>query len=78
MKITVKFLATYRRYLPPESAGTTTCAVPPGTTVRDLLAGLPLPSGEGSVVLVNGRGAPPDAVLQDGDAVAIFPAIAGG
>jgi sulfur carrier protein ThiS len=78
LRITVKLLATYRRYLPPGSKGAYQSAVPPGATVRDLLAQLPLPPADGKVILVNGRGAPPDHILREGDVVAIFPAIAGG
>ena len=78
MKITVKFLSTYRRYLPEETGTALEWELPTGATVRDLLAELPLPSKDKKIVLVNGRGVGPDAILHEGDAVAIFPAVAGG
>lgn len=78
MRIQIKLLATYRQYLPPGSAASSyDVEVPPGTRVDDLLPQLPAPS-DGSVVLVNGRGSRPGQVLQEGDVVCLFPAIAGG
>lgn len=77
-RVTVKLLATYRRYLPAGTEGADERTLPSGGTVRDLLAQLPLPPGDAKVILVNGRGAPSDQVLQEGDIVAIFPAFAGG
>ena len=51
--------------------------LPRGTTVADVIAQLGLPD-EPRVVFVNGRHAPDDAVLTDGDRLAIFPPVAGG
>ena len=56
MKITVKFLATYRRYLPEGTGPVLDWELTAGATVRDLLAGLPLPEGDTKVVLVNVAG----------------------
>lgn len=78
MDVQIKFLATYRKYLEPGRRSPFTMEVEADTTVESLLLRLPVPSGEASVVLVNGRSAPPDQVLQEGDVVALFPAIAGG
>lgn len=77
-RVTVKLLATYRRHLPREADGSYETTIFPGAMVRDLVTQLPLPPGDAKMVLVNGRAAPPDHVLQEGDVVAIFPAIAGG
>ncbi len=80
VRITLKLFATYRRYLPPGSVGNACdLEVPPGTPVIDLLTrfGVPYASGA-SVILVNGRGVPPEQALKAGDVVAIFPALAGG
>jgi len=78
VRIQIKLLATYRQYLPLDSTGSSyDVEVPPGTRVDDLLLQLPVPS-DGSVVLVNGRGPQPGQVLQEGDVVCLFPAIAGG
>jgi len=47
--------------------------------VIDLLTRLGVPHEPGaSVILVNGRGVPPEQALEAGDVVAAFPALAGG
>lgn len=79
MRVAVKLLATYAKYLPPGVEGSTyEVEVEPGTTVDELVATLPVPGPDASVVLVNGRGARPGQVLQEGDVICLFPAIAGG
>ncbi len=79
MKVRLKLFATYRRYLPPDSSGNALdLTVPPGARVGDLLAQVGVPERESLVILVNGRDAGPERVLQEGDAVAVFPALAGG
>ena len=47
------------------------------TTIADVIAMLGLPD-EPRVVFVNGKHAPDEAVLVDGDRVAVFPPVAGG
>jgi sulfur carrier protein ThiS len=49
----------------------------PGTSVADLIVRFGLPD-EPRVVFVNGKHAPDDAVLCEGDRLAIFPPVAGG
>lgn len=49
----------------------------PGTTIADVIASLGLPD-EPRVVFINGKHAPEDAVLSEGDRLAIFPPVAGG
>ena len=79
MKVRVKLFATLRQYLPPGAQGSTCqVEVPPGTQVRDLLARYGVPERDSPVILVNGRDAAPDQVLQKDDTVAVFPALAGG
>ena len=81
MHVQVKLFATFRQYLPPETQGDAYDAqVTPGTRVGELLSqlGVPADSLEGLVVLVNGRQSDPHQVLEEGDVVAAFPAIAGG
>ena len=80
MHVTLKLFATYRRYLPPGSVGNACdLDVPTGTPVIDLLTRLGVPYESGaSVILVNGRGVPPEQVLEAGDVMAVFPALAGG
>ena len=79
MKVRVKFLATYRKYLPAGvQGGACDVDVSPGILVSDLLSGLDVPAKESMVILVNGRDAGLDHILKDNDVVAIFPAMAGG
>ncbi len=79
MRVAVKLLATYSKYLPEGAEGSAyEVEVTPGTTVDELVATLPVPGGDASVVLVNGRGPQPGQVLREGDVVCLFPAIAGG
>ena len=79
MRITLKLFATFRRYLPPEAQGNA-CQldVPVGVSVADVLSRFDVPSDGAAVLLVNGRTVEPGQELQDGDALAAFPAMAGG
>lgn len=51
---------------------------PEGTTVAGLIDSLGIPRGQVFTVLVNGRHATMDAVLQPGDRVSLFPPVGGG
>ena len=80
MQITIRLLASYRRYLPEDhdaQAGYVR-EVTPGSRVGDLLGELPIPAGDAVTHLVNGRHAGREQVLQAGDVVALFPAMGGG
>jgi molybdopterin synthase sulfur carrier subunit len=48
-----------------------------GTVVADIIKRLGLPD-EPRVVFINGKHAPDDALLSEGDRLAIFPPVAGG
>lgn len=50
----------------------------PGETVGALEVRLGIPEGEVTLRFVNGRAVEPDAVLQDGDRVGLFPPVGGG
>ena len=82
MQITVQLLATYRRYLPPGVLQDTQDSYPhevaAGTTVGEVLAGLPLAPNELVTVLVNGRHAERGDLLHPGDLLTIFPPAGGG
>ena len=80
MQITVRLLASYRQYLPQDhdtQAGYR-LSVSPGTQVNDVLAELPIPSGDVFTFFVNGRHAQRDQVLKEGDILSVFPAVGGG
>jgi molybdopterin converting factor small subunit len=77
--VTLKLFATFRRYLPPESqGGAHDLSVPAGTRASEVLEGLGVPVDGGVVILINGRTGAPQQVLEEGDVVAAFPAMAGG
>jgi molybdopterin converting factor small subunit len=80
MQITIRLLASYRRYLPEGHDGQTGYShqVPPGARVEEALAELPIPPGEVVTFFVNGRHAERNQVLQAGDVLSVFPAAAGG
>jgi molybdopterin converting factor small subunit len=80
VRVRLKLFANHRRYLPAESTrNACDVAIPLSTSVTDLLARFGVPSENGtSVVLINGRDGTPEQVLESGDVVAVFPAMAGG
>ncbi len=79
MRVIIRFIATYRSCLPPGTDGNS-CALElaPGTSVGDLAAQYGIPLDDSSVILVNGHTVDLAALLQDGDVLAAFPAMAGG
>ena len=78
MKVYVKLLNIYSKYLPPGTPGSTyDLDVPRGTLIEELLTQVPVPL-EQQVVLINGRTPLDGQFLQDGDIITIFPSMAGG
>lgn len=78
MRVELALFASLRRYVPEGEAGhERTMDLPDGTTVGQVIAMLGLPD-EPRVVFVNGRHAPEDQELHDGDRLAVFPPVAGG
>ncbi len=88
MRITFKLFATLADYLPREHEGHVRVGnelpmdVPEGTTLEQVVEKFPMPKALVHLVLVNGEFILPAErdrhVLRDGDAVAIWPPIAGG
>ena len=79
MKVEVRLFATLQPYLPAGAHGDgVSLELPPGTTVRDVVESLKIPSGLAWLAVVNGRDAAPEDVLSPGDEVAMFPPLAGG
>jgi len=78
VKIEVKLFATFAFYLPETSAGSATLEVTTQSTVRQVVTLLGVPDEMPAIILVNGRDADPEQVLEDGDVVAMFPPLAGG
>ena len=87
MQITFKLFATLSEYLPREHEGARVdheiaLDVPEATAVQDVIERFRLPPDLVHLVLVNGRYVPPaersSHRLSDGDALAVWPPIAGG
>lgn len=87
MHITFKAFATLRDYLPPQephggSRGEIAVEVPEGTSVQAVIDQFNMPRPLVHLVLVNGHYIPPAErpchQLRQGDALAIWPPIAGG
>ena len=83
MQITLKLYAQLTDFLPAGAAqNKVDLDVPEGTTIAALLQSLNLPSKLVHLVLVNGLFVPPDAGLRQplrtGDALAVWPPVAGG
>jgi sulfur carrier protein ThiS len=88
VRITFKLFASLSEHLPREHEGHARVGnelpldVPEGTTLEDVLGKFPLPRALVHLVLVNGEFILPAErarhVLRAGDAVAIWPPIAGG
>ncbi|MFP4034115.1 MAG: MoaD/ThiS family protein [Desulfovermiculus sp.] len=75
MKIQIRCYATLARYQP---GAADEYVLSPGTTVSDLAVQLGADLDEVKVAFVNGKHAPMSTELQDGDRVALFPAVGGG
>lgn len=83
MKVTVKLFAMLSAYLPPGSGRhEAELEVPDGATPASLIEQLALPPKMTHLVLVNGVYVPPGErarlKLSNGDALAIWPPVAGG
>lgn len=79
MRIEVRLFATLVSFLPPGSRdGAALLEVPDGSTVRDVVRRLGIPSDLERVTLLNGGDSAADAPLHPGDILTVFPPLAGG
>ncbi len=79
MQVRVKMIATYIQHLPPGTQGNiATVDVPPGSTVKEVLAPFGIPLDDSSVIVLNGLTVDLNTLVSEGDTVAAFSAIAGG
>ena len=83
MKIKLRLYATLQKYLPPGTSNSETdMELPDAATIPDALAIVSLPMSLPHIIFINGRHVlRPDfstRQLQDGDILAVFPAIGGG
>ncbi len=74
MQIEVRLFASLRKYADDKSR----IEMEDGTDVSAFMERIGVPPDEVAIILVNGRHAVQDQVLQDGQAVSLFPPIAGG
>jgi molybdopterin converting factor small subunit len=79
VKVEVHLFATLAAYLPAGTSGdSVTLEVADGTTVGELVQVLKIPEHLDCMTVVNGRDVPSDHRLIDGDALSLFPPLAGG
>jgi sulfur carrier protein ThiS len=84
MRVTLKLYATLSDYLPPEARSTnqTELDISPDLTIGQIIERCRLPAQKVHLVLVNGvyveREQRATRTLQEGDALAMWPPIAGG
>lgn len=79
MKIEVALFATLSKYLPPGAQNRrAVIEVKDGATVREVMDQLGVPADLPNILLVNGRQAPDQTVLGDGETLSVFPPLAGG
>lgn len=74
MQVKVKLFATFRKGRFKEEV----FDYPEGMTVEDVIGELKLPLKELGIVFINGKDAPLDAKLKEGDTLSIFPLVGGG
>ncbi len=79
MEIEVKLFGTLRDYLPKGSVQFS-CKVEVNSTdtVKDILEKLEIPAEIPKIILVNGVHSHLDRILTSGDALSVFPPVAGG
>ncbi|MBS7526340.1 MoaD/ThiS family protein [Fusibacter paucivorans] len=74
MTITVKLFATLRAY----HDKIFDLTMPEAVTVEAVVKHLELPANDIAIIMINGRGAKMDAILEEGDVLALFPPVGGG
>jgi molybdopterin converting factor small subunit len=79
MKVQIALYAGLSKFLPAGAENRkATIDVSEGSSVREIIARLGIPDDHPHILLVNGRQARPETVLQDGETLAVFPPLAGG
>jgi sulfur-carrier protein len=79
MKVEIALYASLSRYLPAGAENRkAVITAPDGATAREIMSHLSIPQDHPNILLVNGKQASPDTVLKDGEALAVFPPLAGG
>jgi sulfur-carrier protein len=74
MNITVKLFATLRT----DRFDARDLEIPDGTRTVDILKKIGIPESEAALIFINNCHAGLDAILKDGDTLALFPPVGGG
>ena len=74
-KIQLKLYATLRKFMPGDD---NEINIEPGSSVRDILKRLGIPSTEAKLVFINGKRGAIDTILMGGERLGIFPPVGGG
>lgn len=77
MKVKISLFATLRKFSP-NGKNVFILDLEPDTTVAELIDRLGIPPATHRIVLINGHHGKPETTLTDGDAVTMFPPMAGG
>ncbi len=80
MIVEIKIFSTLKRYVAESDmlVGNNRWEIPEGMTACELGKKLKIPEKEIKIILINGRKADDDHVLNEGDSVYIFPLLMGG
>ncbi len=79
MKIEIALYAMLSQHLPAGAKNRkAVIEVPDDATAREIMTRLGIPQEHPNILLVNGRQAHGDTPLRDGEALSIFPPLAGG
>ena len=71
--VTVKLGGSLRHHAADPREGVETLVLPEGARIADLISRMGIAPGDARIILHNCCSAGPDALLKDGDRVAIFP-----
>ena len=78
MRVEVRAFATLRPFLPQGTRHAAVFDLPDGSTIRDMMCFLGVPTEMTVLALLNGQEAEPNHALHGGDVVTLFPPLAGG
>jgi len=73
--ITLKLFATLGKFMPVSADN---YRIEPGTSVRDLIAGLKIPEEKAKLIFIDGIKGELDSTLNGGERIGIFPPVGGG
>jgi molybdopterin converting factor small subunit len=72
--VTVRLFATLRQNREKEMI----MELPDGAAIKDIIEHLSINEKDAAILMVNGKGAKLDTILESNDTVAIFPPVGGG